>query len=126
MTLDETLELLRQPKGARRGPAILRELGTHPQGEAPVNLMSGRYGPYVTDGTVNASLPRGADPDAVTMEQAVALLAERAARGPTKRAPAKRAAKKTGKPAAKTKTAKGGKSGTRKRAAPRRAGGSST
>ena len=48
--------------------------------------MQGRYGPYVTDGVTNASLPRGTSPEEVTFEYALNLLAERAAAGPSKRA----------------------------------------
>jgi DNA topoisomerase-1 len=99
ITLDEAKAVFAQPKSFRRGQAApLKELGPHPHSQAPVKLMSGKFGPYVTDGTVNASLPRGSDPAALTMELAVALLAERAARGPaTKpvgRAPARSPARK--------------------------------
>ncbi len=72
------LTLLAEPKKSRRrqsaAKSVLREVGTHPQSGAAINLLDGRYGPYVTDGTTNASLPKGASPDQVTMEQAVALL----------------------------------------------------
>ncbi len=64
-----------------------------------MRVLDGRFGPYITDGTVNASVPRGTDPDSVTLEQAVELLRERAARAPVKRtakrSPAKKTAKKT-------------------------------
>jgi DNA topoisomerase-1 len=91
VTLDEALELLRQEKPSRRGAAartVLRELGSHPESGVAVRLLEGRYGPYVTDGTVNASLQKDAKPDELTLEAAVQLLAERAARGP---APGRRA-----------------------------------
>ncbi len=82
VTLQEALDLLAQPKKSRRrqsgAKAVLRALGPHPQSGAPVNLLAGRYGPYVTDGTTNASLPKDASPDQLTMEQAVELLAARA------------------------------------------------
>ena len=70
----------------------------------PIKLLDGRYGPYVTDGTTNASLPKDADPETLTFEQAVALLAERASKAPAKKkAPArKKAASKKA-----TKKAKG-------------------
>jgi DNA topoisomerase-1 len=77
--LDEALQLLAQPKrrGKRAAPATLNELGTHPNSGEPVVVKSGRYGPYVTDGTVNASLPKGLDPVQVTLEKAVELITNR-------------------------------------------------
>jgi len=48
----------------------------------PVKLLDGRYGPYVTDGQTNASLPKGVAVESVTLESALQLLAERAAKGP--------------------------------------------
>ena len=71
-------------------------LGAHPDGGAEVKVMEGRFGPYVTDGTTNATLPKGSDPKALTLEEAVTLLTERAAKGPPKgkKAPAKKAAAK--------------------------------
>ncbi len=66
----------------RRGEATaLKDLGAHPADGAPVRVLSGRYGPYIKHGATNANVPRGTDPAAVTIEQAVALLAERAAKG---------------------------------------------
>ena len=69
-----------------------------------MKLMAGRFGPYVTDGTTNATLPKSIEPDALTEEEAIALINARAAKGPTKgkkkAAPKKVAAKK---PAAKKK-----------------------
>jgi DNA topoisomerase-1 len=93
----------------QRGAAqALKELGAHPATGEPVRVLSGRFGPYVSSGGVNANVPRGSDPQAVTMEQAVALLAERAAKGPSKgrrgsarKAPAKAPAAKKKAPARK-------------------------
>ena len=90
VTLEQAVELLRQPKPSRRRQqsapkAVLRELGAHPENGAAVRLLDGRYGPYVTDGTTNASLPKGVRTDALTMAEAVTLLRERAAAGPPKR-----------------------------------------
>ena len=65
----------------RRGEATaLKDLGAHPADGAPVRVLAGRYGPYIKHGAVNANVPRGVEPQAVTLEQAVALLAERAAK----------------------------------------------
>ncbi len=80
--LPEALELLKAPRQPRRrrGQAALAELGAHPASSAPITVRDGRYGPYVTDGELNASLPRGRDPTSVTLDEAVALLAARAER----------------------------------------------
>ena len=104
VTLDEALALFAQPK-QRRGAASappLKELGDDPVSGRPVVLKEGRFGPYVTDGEVNASLRRDDDPDTIVPARAYELLADRRARGPVtrtgrrpaKKAPAKKAAKK--------------------------------
>jgi DNA topoisomerase-1 len=94
----------------QRGVATaLAELGAHPGSGAAVRVLAGRYGPYITDGTTNANVPKGAEPTAVTLDEAIALLAARAAAGPSKKgkkAPVKKAAPKKAaakKPAAKKK-----------------------
>jgi DNA topoisomerase-1 len=80
VTLERAVELLREPKGVRgqRAQATpLRVLGAHPADGEPVNLFDGRYGPYVKHGDLNASLPRGSDPQAFTLDEAVRLIAEK-------------------------------------------------
>jgi DNA topoisomerase-1 len=88
ITPEQAIELLSKPKERRRrgqaaGP--LRELGPEPGTGKPVVVRSGRFGPYVTDGETNASLRRGDDPETVTLERAIELLAERRAKGPVER-----------------------------------------
>jgi DNA topoisomerase-1 len=89
ISLEEALALLAQPKSRRGGGAAaaspLRELGPDPSSGKPIVLRSGRFGPYVTDGETNASLRKADDPQTVTLERAVELLAERRAKGPAKR-----------------------------------------
>ncbi len=88
ITLARAQELLAKPKGQRRqraAAAELRVVGEHPASKAPVRILDGRYGPYVTDGDTNASLPKGTAPEAVTMEQAVELLQARAGASPKRR-----------------------------------------
>ena len=105
--MNHAVELLADKRlnpGRRGGQAAkpLRELGEHPDG-GPVNVMEGRYGPYVKWEKVNATIPKDQDPQAITMEEALALVEAKA--GPKKKAPAKKkaAAKK---PAAKKAAAK--------------------
>ena len=80
--LPEALEILSAPRQPRRRsqPAALAELGAHPDSGSTITVRDGRYGPYVTDGELNASLPRGRDPASVSLDDAVALLAARAER----------------------------------------------
>jgi DNA topoisomerase-1 len=79
LTVEEALELLAQPPRRRgqRAAGPLRELGEDPVSKKPVTVRSGRYGPYVTDGDVNASLRKGDDPETVTLERAAQLLQAR-------------------------------------------------
>jgi DNA topoisomerase I len=77
----------------RRGSEPLKELGADPNGGAAIKLMKGRFGPYVTDGSVNATVPKGSDPMTVTLEEALALIADRAAKGGGKSKKSKKAAK---------------------------------
>lgn len=95
VSLNDALKLLSQPKQRGRGAPKepIKVFDTSPVTDQPVKLLEGRYGPYVTDGATNASLPKGVAPEGLTFEQAVDLLAERAARGPTKKAKRKSASK---------------------------------
>jgi DNA topoisomerase-1 len=85
-------------KAGSREP--LKVLGAHPRTELEIKLMEGRFGPYVTDGTTNATLPKSLAPDQLTLEEAAQLLDERAAKGPApkktrgRKAPSKKKASK--------------------------------
>jgi DNA topoisomerase-1 len=82
VSLDEAVDLL---NAKAKGKQVLRELGPHPKSGAELQILAGRYGPYVTDGKVNASLRKGMEPDELTMDDAVSLLAAAAARKKNKR-----------------------------------------
>lgn len=108
VTVDQANELV-------KAKLPLKNLGPHPESGEEIVIKPGRFGAYVTDGSVNATLPKGTEPEEVDMETAVNLLAEKAARGggrgrrggkkpAKKKAAKKKAAKK--KPAAKKKAAK--------------------
>jgi DNA topoisomerase-1 len=75
-------------KGGRfgRGAArqVLKDLGEHPSGGGKIEVLNGRYGPYITHNKINANVPKGRDPASITVDEAVALLAERAANAPAK------------------------------------------
>ncbi len=99
-------------KGPGRGrngtPAALKTLGEHPDDQQPITVRDGKYGPYVNHGKTNATLPKGKDPQSVTLEEALVLIAEREAKAPIKKPARKAAAPKTAakKPAAKKAVAK--------------------
>ena len=98
----------------RAKPTVLKDLGEHPSEGGKIEVLSGRYGPYVKHGKINATIPNGKDPAAISVEEAIDLIAARAAKGgkkPAKKAAGtKTAAKKTGKTTSKaTKSAKGAK-----------------
>jgi len=119
VTIAEAIELLKQPK--TRGRAAPKEpIQTFPESPItgnPVKLLEGRFGPYVSDGTTNASLPKSVDPATFTFEAALDLLAERAARGPsTKKSSRKKTSKASTKKAA-TKAGGETKVATKKKAA---------
>src|SRR5262245_7364986 len=104
VTLEQAVHLLAQPKQHGRGRAAakrepLKVFEVSPVTGEKVQLLDGRYGPYVTDGTTNASVPKGTSVEELTFNEALDLLAARAAAGPPKK---KKAAKKATKKAAKT------------------------
>jgi DNA topoisomerase-1 len=124
ITLAEAEAIFAQPKQRRgRTKPPLAELGESPDTGKPIRVLDGRFGPYATDGVTNATIPRGIDPAAVTKEEAVELLRERAAKGPAKKKAKKKTTKKkaTKKKATKKKTAKktAAKKATKKTAAKR-------
>jgi DNA topoisomerase-1 len=89
--LNHAVTLLAEKKAkgpGRRGAQTLKDLGAAPDGK-PIKVLKGKFGPYVSDGETNATLHEGMEPDSVTMEQALALIAERAAKGGKKKKPAK-------------------------------------
>src|SRR6185295_5508041 len=95
ISFDAALALIRSPKQSRRrGTTQKKVLNELTQGETKLRVLAGRYGPYVTDGTTNASIPKGANPEAVTFEEATQLLEARrnAATSPRGRTPRRRAA----------------------------------
>ncbi len=119
-------------RGGRAKVEPLKVFGPHPISGGEMKLLAGRFGPYVTDGTTNATIPKSMEPDALTAEQAVELIDAKAAKGPAKpkkkaaakKAPAKKAAPKKAadgeaKPATKTKAAAKPKTAAKK-AAPKK------
>lgn len=95
ITLEQAIEKLAQPKyGARRQSSALAEFDADPVSGKPIKVKDGRFGPYVTDGETNATIPRGEEVSAVTFERAVELLQAKREKGPAKKparkAPAKR------------------------------------
>ncbi|GAA2183076.1 type I DNA topoisomerase [Brooklawnia cerclae] len=95
VTLDEALKLLAEPRtrGRRAAAAPLRELGADPATGKPLVVKDGRFGPYVTDGEYNATVPRSQQVESLTLTDAAELMAAKRAKGP---APAKRPRKTTG------------------------------
>lgn len=97
----------RAGKGGRFGRAatktVIKDLGEHPEGGGKIQVLEGRYGPYVSHNKVNATVPRGKEPADVTLEEAMTLLAERIAKGGGKKKAG--AAKKKAAPKAKAKSA---------------------
>lgn len=112
LTLEQAAELLQKPRFGGRGPAKepLKVLPVSPVTGQEIKLLEGRYGPYLTDGETNASLPKTLAPADVTLEAALQLLAERAAAGGSKKP----------KKAGRTTAGRGAKT-AKKKAAPKKA-----
>jgi DNA topoisomerase-1 len=107
VTVDDALVIFAQPKTrGRNAKGPLRELGPDPDTDLPMVVKDGRFGPYVTDGTTNASLRVGDDVESLTVERASELLAERRAAGPSKKKAAKKKAPAKKKSVAKKAPAK--------------------
>ncbi|WP_207345422.1 type I DNA topoisomerase [Arthrobacter sp. E3] len=112
ITLEQALEIYSQPKqrGARAAVAPLAEFGEDPVSGKNIVVKEGRFGPYITDGITNITVPRGTEVEELTRETAVELLADKRERGPVKRtakAPAKKAAPKKKAPTKKEKLSSG-------------------
>ena len=137
VTLQQALDLLAQPKQRGRGRAApkepLKTFEASPVTKQPVKLLEGKYGNYVTDGETNATVPKDTTPEALTFEQALNLLAERAIRGPSKKsrrsaprgrqpaAPKAARAKKPAKAAVKAPATAEGANGSPKKVAKKKA-----
>ena len=90
--LPGALEVFAQPKyGARRPTSALKEFDADPESGKPIRVRDGRFGPYVTDGVTNATIPRGEEIEAIDFDRAVQLLADKRAKGPVKKKSAPRA-----------------------------------
>jgi DNA topoisomerase-1 len=90
----EVLAMERAPRGADSAASILRTLGPHPEDGKDITVRSGRYGPYVKHGSTNATLPKDITPEEITLDEAIALIAARVAKGPAKKPARKKAAPK--------------------------------
>jgi DNA topoisomerase-1 len=103
----------RAGKGNRFGRAavktVLKDLGEHPGGGGKIQVLDGKYGPYVSHDKVNATVPKGTNPETLTVDDAIRLLQERIAKGGGKKPARKAASKAAGKAAAKPKAAKSAK-----------------
>ena len=106
ITLEEALKIYSQPKqrGRRAAKPPLRELGTDPATEKPVVIKDGRFGPYITDGTTNVTVPRGESIEHLEVERAFQLLADKRAKGPRKKATKKTTKRSTAKKTTTKKT----------------------
>ncbi|MDZ8189882.1 MAG: type I DNA topoisomerase [Nostoc sp. ChiSLP02] len=119
VTLERALELLSEPKKGRsstssKSKAALRELGAHPEDDAPVNIYDGPYGPYIKHGKTNASIPEGQSVEDITLATALELLAAKASTGKSTRKTTKSTSSKSKSTASKS-TAKSSTTATKKK-----------
>ena len=84
LTLDRAVEILATEK-VKSGPQVIKELGIDPKTQMAIEIKDGRYGSYVTDGKINATLPKATQSDEITLDIALQLIAEKKAKGPSKR-----------------------------------------
>ena len=84
LTLERAVEILAMEK-AKSGPRVIKELGIDPKTQMAIEIKDGRYGSYVTDGKINATLPKATPSDEITLDIALQLIAEKKAKGPSKR-----------------------------------------
>jgi len=123
--INRAVDILAEKKArgfSRAKPGALKDLGPHPAGGGNIQIMGGKYGAYVKFGKVNATLPKGSDPETLTVEEAVALISAKSGKEPAakKKAPAKKAAAKKAPakkaPAKKAPAKKAAKKATKKAA----------
>ena len=84
LSLERAVELLSN-EGKKSGPQVIKELGIDPETQATIEIKDGRYGTYVTNGKTNATLPKTTNIDEITLEVAIQLIAEKKAKGPTRK-----------------------------------------
>ena len=84
LSLERAVEIL-AAEGKKSGQLVIKELGIDPETQSAIEIKDGRYGAYVTNGKINATLPKATPPDDITLEAALQLIAEKKAKGPSKR-----------------------------------------
>ncbi len=117
ISLERALELLSEPKKGRsstnsKSKAALRELGTHPEDDEPINIYDGPYGPYIKHGKTNVSIPEGQTVENVTLSTALELLASKASSAKSTRKTASKTTAKTTSKSTSTKSKSTAKSST--------------
>ncbi|WP_300299500.1 type I DNA topoisomerase [Ferrovibrio sp.] len=125
--INHAVQKIAEADARRKGPrqraqlTVLREVGKHPDDDAPIQVIDGRYGPYLKHGATNAPLPKGVETDAVTMQQAIEAIAARAKKGGKGKKKAAPKAKKAATPKAEKAAAKPkAKKASAKKAAPKK------